>query len=75
MLESMGFWGTIAGLLVGAAAAVAALGTSILIPSTPIAPEGVVASGPLVFGLTGVGVGAVLGGVLGVFFGGIRAAF
>jgi hypothetical protein len=75
MFESMGFWGSLAGLIVGAAAAVAALGTSIIIPSNPIVPDGLTASGPYVFGLTGVGAGAVLGGLVGAFFGGVRALF
>jgi hypothetical protein len=61
--------GAVAGGAIGAAmgaglAAVAALGTNLVLPGL-----GLVISGPLVAGLTGAGAGAIMGGVVGDLLG------
>ena len=62
--EGAGIGGAIAGTLVAAGAAVAAIGTSLIVPEA-----GLVLAGPLVAAFAGAGAGAAGGGLLGALVG------
>ncbi len=62
--EGAGIGGAIAGTLVAAGAAVAAIGTTLVVPEA-----GLVLAGPLVAAFAGAGVGAAGGGLLGALIG------
>jgi len=62
--EGAGIGGAIAGTLVAAGAAVAAIGTTLVVPEA-----GLVLAGPLVAAFAGAGAGAAGGGLLGALIG------
>jgi uncharacterized RDD family membrane protein YckC len=63
LFEGVGIGGTAGAVAVGSLTAVWALGTSLIVPGL-----GIVA-GPIFFGLTGAGFGAIVGGMLGGLLG------
>lgn len=63
-LEGAGAGGTIGGVVGGIGAALAALGTNLIIPGL-----GLVVLGPLAAGLAGFGAGGLTGGIIGALIG------
>lgn len=62
--EGAGVGGAIGGTLIGIAAAVAAIGSNLILPGL-----GLVIAGPLAAGVAGVGAGALGGGIVGALVG------
>lgn len=62
--EGTGVGGTIGGVLGGAGAAIAAVGTTLVVP-----PLGIVLAGPIAAALAGMGAGALTGGLVGALVG------
>ena len=63
-LEGVGVGGTIGAAVGGIVAAIAAVGTSLVIPSL-----GLVVAGPIAAGLAGAGIGSITGGLVGALVG------
>ena len=64
LFEGVGIGGTVGAATAGTAVAVMAPGTSLVVPGL-----GSIVLGPLFFGLTGAGFGAITGGVIGGLIG------
>jgi hypothetical protein len=63
-MEGLGVGGATGGAVVGILAAIAAIGTSLVIPGL-----GLVVAGPLAAGLAGAGAGSIAGGLIGALIG------
>lgn len=63
-MEGLGIGGATGGAVVGIFAAIAAIGTNIVLPGL-----GLVVAGPLAAGLAGAGAGSIAGGLIGALIG------